>query len=109
MRSDTKKGKAITLDEMKALVTEELARCTTEQVALFAKISIEPIKIRFDRGAFSEDVFAVAQTENKLIIYDDIENGFEVGTPDADGIIRNLGTGQFELRHVLAHLKLGWR
>ena len=38
----------------------------------------------FDRGSFRKEVFIVAESEDKLIDYDDIEEGFEVGTPDSE-------------------------
>ena len=106
MRDNTGVWRAITLDEMQALIADELARCSTEDFDLFQKIKIEPKKIRFDRGAFAEDAFIVAQIGKKIIFFDDIEDGFEVGTPDDDGVLRFRGVGQFELGHALAQFRL---
>jgi hypothetical protein len=101
--------KAISAAEMRALIEKQLAECTAEDRTLFETIRIIPRKLVFDRGNFREDVFIVAESEGKLIYYDDIEEGFEVGAPDSDGVLRHVGTGQFELCHALAHLRHGWR
>ena len=109
MKDDAGSWKAVTLDEMKRIVEEELRQCGTEDRALFGRMKIEPQKVRFDRGTFSEDVFVVARQGDKLLFFDDIEDGFEVAEADKDGVIRNAGVGQFDLCHALAHMRLGWR
>ena len=82
-------------------LSEELALCTSADAATFERIKTEPRKISFHRGTFAEDVFVVAQTEKKVIIFDDIEDGFEVGTLDLDGVLRNAGASQFDLPQAL--------
>jgi hypothetical protein len=54
-----------------------------------------------------EDVFGVAQSGDKIVYYDDVEEAFEVSAPDADGLLH--GCGQFELCHALAQIRLGSR
>lgn len=109
MKDDAGSWKAATVAEMTRIIEEELRRCSSEDLALFEKIKIEPQKIRFDRGSFAEDVFVVARHGEKLVFFDDIEDGFEVAVADDDGVIRTAGVGQFDLCHALAHIRLGWR
>ena len=109
MSDDAGSWKAVTLAEMKRIIEEELCQCTPEDFALFDKIRIEPEKIPFDRGSFVEEVFVVARQGEKLVFFDDIEDGFEVATTDDDGVIRRAGVGHFDLCHALAHIRLGWR
>lgn len=92
---------------MRMLVDAQLAQCSGEDRALFEQMRVPLRRISFDRGTFQEDVFVVAQAGTKLIYYDDIEDGFEVATPEADGVLRRVGCGQFELRHALAQIRLG--
>ena len=98
----------ITLEEMQRLVAKELRRCSPEDAALFAKIKIEPRKVGFERGGVTESVYVIAEIGGRVLFYDDVEEEFEVATPDGFGVIRNI-TGQFELRHALAQIRIGSR
>jgi len=108
MSNDTGTWRAITLEELRSLVAEELQRCSPEDVALFAKIKIEPRKVELERGSLTESVFVIAEIGARVLFYDDVEEDFEVATPDRSGVIRNI-TGQFELRHALAQIRIGSR
>jgi len=109
MAHEGESWRAISAEEMQALIEKQLAECDAEGRALFQRIRLTPRKVIFDRGRFQENVFVVAQVDGKVLFFDDIEDGFEVGTPDADGVLRGVGLGQFELRHALAQLQTGSR
>ena len=99
----------ITHAEMDAVVANQLTECSSADRALFTQLRIEPIKIRFERGTLSDEVFIVAKFESKVLYYDDTEDGFEVGAPGSDGVLRNTGCGQFSLGQALAQLRIGSR
>ena len=95
--------------ELSALVAEQLKRCSGEDAALFSRISIEPTTVPLQRGEVLESVLAVARIGPSLLVYDDVEHGFEVAAPDPDGVLRSIGAGQFELSHALARIREGLR
>jgi hypothetical protein len=104
---DDDQWRAISEDEMRTLVDAQLAQCSAEERSFFERIRIPFRQVALKRGHLREDVFAVAQSGQKVVYYDDVEDGFEVGTPDADGVL--CGCGQFELCHALAQIRHGSR
>jgi hypothetical protein len=108
MCDNTKAWRPITAAKLESLLVQELQSCSPEDVALFAKIRIEPRKIGFERGGRIESVFVVAEIGERVLFYDDVEEEFEVATPDQVGVIRNI-VGQFELCHALAQIRIGSR
>src|SRR4051812_34871251 len=101
----TSKWRPIISAELSQILTRDLAVCSDADRAFFAKIRIEPRKVRFDRGMFSEDVFVVGQEERRVLFFDDIEDGFEVGVLDTNEVIRGAGASQFDLRQALYQFK----
>jgi hypothetical protein len=69
----------ISLPELESLVTSDLAECSEELRALFARVRIEPTKWRQrpwgnEGGGF----WAVAVHRDRVLWYNDIECGFNV-------------------------------
>ncbi len=99
----------ITIEELEEIISSQLASCLPEDAHLFAAIRMAPKKMRLTCGSHSTDVLAVGVFKGKVLYYDDVEEAFEVATPDADDVIRTGGVGQFQLCHALAQLRIGGR
>ena len=87
--------------ELEALVASQLRDCTPAQQAGFANYRVSFYPVPFQRTVASEQVFVVAELPSGLLYYDDVEDGFEVGTLDDRGTVRDHGCNQLELMHVL--------
>ena len=90
--------------EVEAIVAEHLRHCTCAQRALFADIRIPPTTIPIDRLGQLEQVFAVARHRDAVLFWEDVDEGFELAVPDADGVLREYGASQLDLSHVLTRL-----
>ena len=97
----------ISEDEMRMLLDAQLAQCSAEDRLFFERIRIPLRSVILKRGHLRENVFAVAQAGQKVVYYDDVGEGFEVGAPEAEGTLS--GSGQFELSPALAQIRLGSR
>jgi hypothetical protein len=100
--------KPITKANLEVLIANSLPACEISARDLFERIKIDPIKIKFQAGRRNDELHVIARCGNKVVYYDDTEDGFEVGIPNADGILRS-GTGQFTLAQVLLQLESGSR
>ena len=52
-------------------------------------------------------MFAVARVGGSLLFWEDVEEGFELATPDDDGALRQYGASQFELSHIMHQVQNG--
>lgn len=109
MPSDSRSNDAdawtpIPLDELKQIVDKQLATCDRNERALFEAHRVPPFQIPIRRFGRIEDVFAVARFGARVLYYEDVEEGFELSTPDEHGTIPEQGCNQFELPMVLKQL-----
>lgn len=81
-------------------------RLPTDQRKLFTKFQIPPYKAAIHRLGKLETVFVVAALPAGIVYYEDVEEGFELGRPGADGAISHQGCNQYRLTHVLANIGL---
>ena len=109
MNNKLENWQPITFLEINDLVSEQLSECSSDEMASFQQINITPRIINFERGSVIDHLFVVAEIGNKVVFYDDTEEGFEIATPDSDGVIRNSGSGQFTLREAIFQLQSGNR
>lgn len=70
---------AINREALKQIIAEGLAKATSEERAVFARAAVEPMKWRLspwgdDGGGF----WIVALMEDRVLWYNDIEEGFNV-------------------------------
>jgi len=91
--------------EVEAIVLDHLRGCTDAQRRLFERIRTPLASVSIKRLGRAEALYAVARVGDALIIWDDVEEGFELATPDQDGVLREYGASQFELSHVLHQLR----
>ncbi|HEL2980661.1 TPA: hypothetical protein UMB92_003545 [Stenotrophomonas maltophilia] len=91
----------ITRDELEALIARQLQDCSPIQRATFESLRVPFRMVRLHRLGMIEWVWVVAQLPGGLLYYEDVEEGFEVGTPGEDGVLPNRGCSQLALTHVL--------
>ena len=53
-----------------------------------------------------ESALIVAELPTGLLYFEDVEEGFEIGTPGPDGVLPDQGCNQLELAHVLTRAGL---
>ncbi|MCW0377485.1 hypothetical protein NB697_000331 [Xanthomonas sacchari] len=92
----------ITVDELKALVSDQLPGCSPAQQTAFARYRVPFYSVPFQRIFGLEQALVVAELPSGLLYYEDVENGFEVGVLDADGILHDHGCNQLELTYALS-------
>lgn len=90
-----------TLSELQRIVREELQECSNEERIAYVAIKTEFEKVPIVRCEKLESVFRVAMYSEWLLIFEDIEQGFEWCKPDSDGVIREYGCGQGGLQAAL--------
>lgn len=70
---------SITADELHALIARELGQCPTQIRDFFAALAFDPVKWRQSpMGDESGGFWAVAATGDRVLWYNDIEDGFNV-------------------------------
>lgn len=98
--------RSISEEELSQLLESQLRHCSLEERSLFGTIQTPLRKIAIHRLGALEEVFVVAECCGGVVYYEDVEEGFEFSVLGPDGAIRVQGSNQFELKHVLAQLKL---
>jgi len=96
----------ITVVELEALVADQLPNCSPSQQVAFASYRVPFYSVAFQRGRALEQVLVVAELPSGLLYYEDVEEGFEVGALDADGILQGHGCNQLELAYALSRAEL---
>lgn len=100
----TDRWRPLTRAEMEALVTQQLGDCTPDQRAAFAAQRVPFHTVPLHRLGDVEPVWVVAHLAEGWLYYEDVEEGFEVAVPCADGALPEGGCNQLELTHVLHRL-----
>ena len=95
------KWESITRDELSSLIDVETIKLSSEQVAFFESIKTQLQKVSIDRAGNIEEVFIVATHEGKVLFFDDIEEGFEWGILDDNGIIQHKYANQWSLKMAI--------
>jgi hypothetical protein len=89
---------------MQRLLDEQLASCSEAERAAYSRVRTPLRHVPLQRGSAVESVFTVAQHRDELLIFDDVEYGFEWCRPDSDGVIRSYGCSQAEIQARLYEL-----
>ena len=95
----------INLDDLECLVDKQLLSCSPDQQLLFEEYRVPFYHRPINRMGKIELVYVVAWLGDEALYYEDIEDGFELGRPDAEGIIPSRGGNQYELRHLLGRIQ----
>ena len=89
---------------MRRLLDEQLATCSEAEREIYSRVRTPLRHVPLQRGSAVESVFAVAQHGDDLLIFDDVEYGFEWCRPDSDGIIRSYDCDQAGIQARLYEL-----
>jgi len=90
--------------EMQRLLDEQLATCSAAEREAYSRVSTPLRHVPLQRGLALESVFTVAQHGDELLIFDDVEYGFEWCRTDSDGVIRSYGCSQAGIQARLYEL-----
>jgi hypothetical protein len=90
-----------TVQEVKQIVEVDLRECDAEQIATFKRYAVEPHVAPIVRYGKMESVVVIARRGDEVIYWEDVENGFNIGSVDRDGRIREHRCNQDELGFAL--------
>ena len=82
-------------------MTKQLVACSPGQRAAFAKYRVPFYSIPLSRFGGVESALVVASFPDGLLYFEDVEEGFELGVPGADGVLPDQGCNQLELSYAL--------
>ena len=77
----------ITESDLQGLLDEQLAACSQQERDLYSRIKTHLRRVPLQRFAEIEAVYLVGEYNGYLLVFDDVEGGFEWCRPDSDGII----------------------
>ena len=81
---------ALSIEELQSLLSSDLAECSEQEQWLFSKSQIVPARWRLSPwGDAGGGFWAVAVLEDRVLWYNDIEEGFNVSRFVASGRIPN--------------------
>jgi hypothetical protein len=93
----------ITAEEIQSLIKEQLRDCTDAQREIFERYRVPLRPTPLERFGQVESVFVVAQRDNEVMYYEDVEEGFNFSPLTPDGRIAQRWCNQDELMHALVH------
>jgi hypothetical protein len=96
----------ITTTQLEQIIERELLTCTADQRAAFVGRRVPFHSVPIHRLGAVESVLVVAQFPQGLLYFEDVEEGFELGTPSEYGAIPDQGRHRYALRNVLAQAGL---
>jgi len=76
-----------TIQEVQRIVQEDLNRCAPEEVAAFRKYAVPLHPAPLVRHSKMESVVVVARKGDKVIYWEDIDEGFNISPVGPDGTI----------------------
>lgn len=87
-------------DDFSTLFAEQYDELSSDQRELFDQYRVSPWKavIRRSKEAGDERVFVVAQSNDGVLYFDDVEYGFNISAIDESGRITNPGGSQNTLK-----------
>lgn len=94
----------ITQAEMERLLQNELSSCSANEREVYTRIRIPMRAVPIERMGNVESVFAIGENDAHLLIFEDVEQGFEWCRQDVDGVIRDYGCDQAGLQPRLHEL-----
>ena len=95
--------KAITKDELEALIELQLNDCSIDQKKAFEKYRVPLRPASIVRYGMTEQVFIVAQNGDEVMYYEDVEDGFNFSPLDSEGQIAQHWCNKDEIKFALWH------
>ncbi len=90
-----------TVEAVKRIIEGDLKACNGKQVAVYEKYSVEPYHAPILRYGEMESVVVVAQRQDEVIYWEDVEEGFNCSAVGTDGRVLEHLCNQDELRLAL--------
>lgn len=90
-----------TAAEVEAIVADDLSRCSPDERALFEFHRVPFYQVPIRRFDKVEGVYVVARFDERVLYFEDVEEGFALSTLDQAGAIPEPDCSQFALSHVL--------
>jgi hypothetical protein len=100
------KWEPITFEEVNELYETQKKELDATLARLLDYICIPIETCRIRRKKMIESVWVFAETENIVVFYEDVEEGFELGTKDDEGIITCKYSNQWTLGMCLHNLRV---
>lgn len=97
----------ITRQDLENEIAKQLESLDPDEAKFFEAIRAPLQETPIIRFGKVEKAFVVARYKNKVVFYDDIEEGFEITKLNDKGDITECGANQFELKHVINQLRNG--
>lgn len=91
----------ITEPQMEELLRKELLSCSEVEREAYERIRIPMRSVPILRFGQLESVLAIGEFRGSVLIFEDIECGFEWCQPEHDGVIRSYGFSQAGLQSRL--------
>jgi len=89
--------KPATIESVKQIVQDDLAKCNVEQTRAFDAYRVEPYIAPIVRSGTLESAVVVARKGGHVIYWEDVEEGFGVSAVGADGQILESDSSQNDL------------
>ncbi|MFZ0299928.1 MAG: hypothetical protein WAM13_16370 [Candidatus Sulfotelmatobacter sp.] len=89
--------KPASIESVRRIVHDDLANCDQKQVAAFEAYRVAPRLAPIVRYEKLENVVVIAQKENHVIYWEDVEEGFGASPISADGQILQHDCNQNDL------------
>jgi len=96
-----------TAAQVEAIVADDLSRCSREQRALFEAHRVPFYQVPIHGHGKVESAYVVARFGERVLYFEDVEEGFALSSLDPTGAIQEPDCSQFELSHVLYTLLAG--
>ena len=87
-------------DEVEGLLEAEVAVLHPKHRSMFDAMRV-PLRQVPVSSAGGEHVFVVAEHQDKILYFSDVEDGWEITEPDEHGGIAERGGNQFQLGHIM--------
>jgi hypothetical protein len=89
MQNSSMTWKPATVEEVKAIVAEESRHFDAEQAAIYERCRVEPVLAKLFRYDQWESVVIVARNDDRVIYWEDIDEGFNESSAIGDRILEH--------------------
>lgn len=92
-----------TIEDVKAIIREDLGKCDAAQSEAFRRFAVEPYAARLQRYGKAETAIVVARKGIEAMYWEDVEEGFNISRVSSDGSLLDHHCNQDDLSLALQH------
>ena len=92
-------------EALRELIVAQVADCSADLRVIFERYRVPPFRTAINRTGKPESVFVVAPKGERVIHYEDVEEGFNLSPSSRDGWILDPRCNQDDLKLALATLR----